>query len=140
MQATYRLPLDKFFLLDWMKADTRFNNNYGYTAGSFKIADENGDAFGNMLENGRELAINGQVDLVKLYNKLKFLRMANAPNPPKQRFTRAPGDDEEVKLQSGSVTKSLTRVLMTLRGINADFALFETTLLPGFCLHLNSLA
>ncbi|MCP9767735.1 cell surface protein SprA [Lacihabitans sp. LS3-19] len=132
MQATYRLPLDKFFLLDWMKADTRFNNNYGYTAGSFKIEDENGDAFGNMLENGRELAINGQVDLVKLYNKLKFLRMANAPNPPKQRFTRAPGDDEEVKLQTGSVTKSLTRVLMTLRGINADFALFETTLLPGF--------
>jgi cell surface protein SprA len=132
MQATYRLPLDKFFLLDWMKADTRFNNNYGFTAGSFKIEDENGDAFGNMLENGRELAINGQVDLVKLYNKLKFLRVANAPDPPKQRFTRAPGDDEDVKLSTGSVSKSLTRVLMTLRGINCDFALFETTLLPGF--------
>ncbi len=132
MQATYRLPLDKFFLLDWMKADSRFNNNFGYTAGSFKIEDENGDAFGNMLENGRELAINGQVDLVKLYNKIRFLKAANTPTPPRQRFTRAPGDDEEVKLQTGSVTKSITRLLMTLRGINFDFALFETTLLPGF--------
>jgi cell surface protein SprA len=132
MQATYRLPLDKFFLLDWMKADSRFNNNFGYTAGSFKIEDENGDAFGNMLENGREIAINGQVDLVKLYNKIRFLKAANTPTPPRQRFTRAPGDDEEVKLQTGSVSKSVTRLLMTLRGINFDFALFETTLLPGF--------
>jgi cell surface protein SprA len=138
MQATYRLPLDKFFLLDWMKADTRFNNNFGYTAGSFGLNDKedgskvDGELFGNMLENGRELAINGQVDLVKLYNKIRFLKAANTPAPPKQRFTRAPGDDEEIKLQSTSVTKSVTRLLMTLRGINFDFALFETTLLPGF--------
>jgi cell surface protein SprA len=138
MQATYRLPLDKFFLLDWMKADTRFNNNFGYTAGSFGLNDKEdgskveGELFGNMLENGRELAMNGQVDLVKLYNKIRFLKAANTPTPPKQRFTRAPGDDEEIKLQTTSVTKSVTRLLMTLRGINFDFALFETTLLPGF--------
>ena len=132
MQATYHLPFEKFFLTDWIKADSRFNNKYGYTAGSFQIKDENGDAFGNLLENGRELAVNGQIDLVKLYNKLKFLRLANAPNPPKQRFTRAPGDDEEIKTQSTNVAKSLTRVLMTVRGINFDYALFETTLLPGF--------
>lgn len=132
MQATYRLPLDKFFLLDWVKADTRFNNNFGYQAGSFQIKDENEALFGNMLENGREAAINGQVDLVKLYNKLKFLRLANAPNVPKKVFTRAPGDDEEIKLSSNNVTKSLTRVLMTVRGINFNYSIFETTLLPGF--------
>jgi cell surface protein SprA len=132
MQATYRLPFDKFFLLDWIKADARFNNNYGYTAGSFQIKDENGAAFGNMLENGRETSIAGQVDLVRLYNKLKFLRFANSPNPPVQRFTRAPGVEDEIKLQSTSVTKTLTRVLMTVRGINFNYSLFETTLLPGF--------
>lgn len=132
MQATYKLPFDKFFLLDWMRVDSRFNNNYGYTAGSFQIADNAGYAFGNMLENGREIAFNGQVDLVKLYNKVKFLKLANSPTPPKQRFTRSPGDDEPYKQPAGSVTKSLTRLLMTVRGINFNYALFETTLLPGF--------
>jgi cell surface protein SprA len=132
MQANYKLPFDKFFLLDWIKADARFNNNFGFRAGSFQIKDENGDAFGNMLENGREAAVNGQVDLVKLYNKLKFLRLANSPAPPKKNFTRTPGAEDEIKMPSGSITKSLTRVLMTVRGINFNYSIFETTLLPGF--------
>lgn len=132
MQLTYKLPFDKFFLLDWMRVDSRFNNNYGYTAGSFQIKDSDGYAFGNLLENGRELAFNGQVDLVKLYNKIKFLKLANSPTPPKQRYTRSPGDDEPYKQPTGSATKSLTRLLMTVRGINFNYSLFETTILPGF--------
>jgi cell surface protein SprA len=132
IQATYTLPLDKFFLLDWMNVDSRFNNNYGYTAGSFQIKDENQDPFGNLLENGREVAFNGKVDLVKLYNKLKFLKLANTPSPPSQRFTRSPGDDEEIKLPPPAFTKNLTRLLMTVRGINFNLSLLETTLLPGF--------
>jgi cell surface protein SprA len=132
IQATYTLPLDKFYLLDWLNVDSRFNNNYGYTAGSFQIKDENEDPFGNLLENGRELAFNGKVDFVKLYNKLKFLKLANTPSPPQQRFTRTPGDDEEIKLPSPAFTKNLTRLLMTVRGINFNLSLIETTLLPGF--------
>lgn len=132
IQATYKIPLDKFFLLDWLKMDSRFNNNFGYTAGSFQIKDENGEAFGNLLENGRELAFNGQVDLVKLYNKLKFLKLANSPTPIRKKFTRAPGDDEDIKLPASSFTKNLARVLMTVRGINFNYSLIETTLLPGF--------
>ncbi len=132
IQATYTLPLDKFYLLDWLNVDSRFNNNYGYTAGSFQIKDVNDDPFGNLLENGRELAFNGKVDFVKLYNKLKFLKLANTPSPPTQRFTRTPGDDEEIKLPPPAFTKNLTRLLMTVRGINFNLALVETTLLPGF--------
>jgi cell surface protein SprA len=132
IQATYTLPLDKFYLLDWLNVDSRFNNSYGFTAGSFQIKDENQDPFGNLLENGRELAFNGKVDFVKLYNKLKFLKLANTPSPPQQRFTRTPGDDEEIKLPPPAFTKNLTRLLMTVRGINFNLSLIETTLLPGF--------
>ncbi len=132
MNATYRLPLDKIFILDWMQADARFNNNYGYTAGSFNLKDDNGVLFGNLLENGRELGVQGRIDLVQLYNKVKYLRFANSPTPPKQRFTRAPGDDEDVIVRQNNVAKSFTRVLMTVRGINFNWARVETTLLPGF--------
>ncbi|NBA88735.1 cell surface protein SprA [Emticicia sp. CRIBPO] len=134
MQATYRLPLDKIFILDWMQADARYNNNYGFTAGSFNLQDENGVLFGNLLENGRELGVQGRIDLVKLYNKVKYLKFANSPNAPKARFTRAPGDDEEVVVSQNNIAKSFTRVLMTVRGINFNWSRVETTLLPGFLL------
>lgn len=132
MQATYRLPLDKMFILDWIQADARYNNNFGYTAGSFNLQDENGIAFGNLADNGRELGLQGRVDFVQLYNKIKYLKFANSPTPPKQRFTRAPGDDEEVASAQNNVAKSFTRVLMTLRGINFNWSRVENTLLPGF--------
>lgn len=138
IQTTYRLPLDKFFLLDWIQADTRFNVDYNYKANSYDwisgrmIEDEYGDEFGNFLDNNRELAVQGRIDMVKLYNKLKYLKFANSPNQPRERFTRAPGDDEEVVMPTSDVLKTFTRLLMTVRGINFNYSLIESTLLPGF--------
>ncbi|MGL4630953.1 MAG: cell surface protein SprA [Leadbetterella sp.] len=133
IQATYQIPLDRFFLLDWIKMDSRYNNNYGFQAGFFEI--KNGkqlNEFGNMVENGREFGLSGKVDLVKLYNKLKYLKAANTPKTPPKKFTRAPGDDEVIKIPPPQVGKTLARLLMAIRGINFNLSLIETTLLPGF--------
>jgi cell surface protein SprA len=138
VQLTYKLPLDKFFFTDWINADSRFNADYSYRANSFDyinnqgIKDELDDEFGNFLDNGREIAVQGRIDLVKLYNKLKYLKFANSPNQPKERFTRAPGDDEDVVLPTSDILKTFTRLLMTVRGINFNYSITETTLLPGF--------
>lgn len=132
MQATYRLPLDKFFLLDWLQADAKYNNRFSYRAASFGITDSLNVLFGNTIENGREQAIQGRIDLVKLYNKVRYLRFANSPNPPKLRYTRAPGDEEDFEKSSNTLLKSVTRLLMTVRGINFSYSQNETTILPGF--------
>ncbi|AWV98675.1 T9SS outer membrane translocon Sov/SprA [Arcticibacterium luteifluviistationis] len=143
LQLTYKLPLDKFFLLDWINANSRFNTDYQYRANSFdyanneSLADINGDSYGNFIENGRELAIQGRIDLVKLYNKLKYLKFANSPNQPRERFTRAPGDDEEIVLPTSDILKTFTRLLMTVRGINFNYSIVETTILPGFLPSVN---
>ncbi len=85
LNTTYRLPLDKFFILDWMQADAKYNTNYNFQASAYNtieqlpFQDENGSFFGNLAKNGREYGLQGRVDLVKLYNKFKFLRAANAP-------------------------------------------------------------
>ncbi len=137
VQANYKLPLDKFFLLDWLRADARVNTDFHYRANAFDylnqsiITDENNANFGNFAENNREVAIQGAFDLIKLYNKLKYLKFANSPNAPRERFTRAFGDDEDVMSSSSEVLKKFTRLLMTVRGINFNYSISQQTILPG---------
>ncbi|MGR3809895.1 T9SS outer membrane translocon Sov/SprA [Jiulongibacter sp. NS-SX5] len=143
IQATYRLPLDKFFLLDWVQADSRFEIDYNYRANAWDwtqgddiedagLKDSFGSAFGNYIDNSREMAVQGRIDLVKLYNKIKYLKFANSPSQPKERFTRAPGDDEDIMVGSSDALKTFTRLLMTVRGINFNYSIVQNTILPGF--------
>ena len=37
---------------------------------------------GNTIENNREISTNGKIDLVKLYNKVRFLNIINNAPPP----------------------------------------------------------
>src|SRR5690606_23058845 len=41
-------------------------------------------------------------------------------------------DFEEAPAQSSQILKDFTRVLMTVRGINFNYSVLETTALPGF--------
>lgn len=132
IRLTYRLPLDKFFLLDWMTADAKYNNQFNYQAVSFNIMDENNELFGNTIRNGRDRGVRGKIDFVKLYNKAKYLRFANSPNPVKKRFTRNPGDDENIEVSTSNLAKTFTRLLMSVRGIDYDYSITETSILPGF--------
>ena len=138
VQGTYKLPLDKFFLLDWVKADARFLADYQYRANAYdfsrgtSMVDANATEFGNFIENNREVALQGRIDLVQLYNKIKYLKFANSPNIAAERFTRTPGDDEALPSQSSSALKTITRILMTVRGINFNYSLAQSTILPGF--------
>jgi cell surface protein SprA len=132
LRFTYRLPLDKFFLLDWVTADAKYNNNFGYQAVALNIMDEDSIPFGNTIRNGRDRGIRGKIDFVKLYNKVKYLKFANSPNPERKRFTRNPGDDENIEIPPSNVAKAFTRLLMAVRGIDYDYSIVETSILPGF--------
>ncbi len=132
VRVTYRLPLEKIPLLDWMTADYNHNITYQYQANSLGISDTLGIAYGNVVRNSLERSIRGKVDFVKLYNKLRYLRFANNPSPPRKNFARSPGDDEDISREPNKILKNLTRVLMTVRGIDVDYTRQETTTLPGF--------
>lgn len=132
LRATYRLPLDKIPLTDWMSADVTYNVGYQFQGNSYALADSAGNLFGNIVRNNRERGISGRVDLVRLYNKLRYLRFANTPSPIRKNFSRSPGDDEEIQRSESKILKSATRLLMTIRGINYSYTIQESTLLPGF--------
>ncbi len=132
IRLTYRLPLDKLPLTDWMAADYNHTIAYQFQANALGLTDSLGTPFGNIIRNSRERGITGRVDFVALYNKLKYLRFANSPSAPRKNFARSPGDIEEIEAGSSQVLKNLTRVLMTVRGINVSYTILETTALPGY--------
>ncbi|PWJ59621.1 cell surface protein SprA [Dyadobacter jejuensis] len=132
IDLTYRLPLDQIPILDWMSADYRHSVGYQFQANAYGLTDSNGELFGNIISNNRERGVTGRVDFVALYNKLKYLKFANTPSAGRKNFARSPGDMEEVDMRTTDLAKSLTRLLMTVRGINFSYTVEETTSLPGY--------
>lgn len=128
----YRLPLDKFPLTDWISADVNYKMGLQFQANSFGIRDSANVEFGNYIRNSRDRGIQGRVDLIRLYNKIAALRRANTPSPPRRNFTRNPGDIEDIERQDSRLLKSFVRTLLTVRGINFNYTISETTFLPGF--------
>ncbi|WP_310393926.1 cell surface protein SprA [Hymenobacter sp.] len=170
---TYRLPLDKFPLTDWLSADTRYAANYTWQAASTgqrapvfptgidptKITPDNPTGadtttyqinLGNTVQNNRELSANGRIDLVKLYNKVKFLNIINNAPPPTgrpkavrldpKRLIRPGQDSARAKAAAPADTtreknrfvKAVFRSLMTARSLNFTYVRSDGTLLPGY--------
>lgn len=132
IKLTYRLPLDKIPLLDWMTADYSHAVGYNYQANAFGLMDTDSLPFGDIIRNSRERGISGKVDFVMLYNKLRYLKFANTPSAQRKNFARSPGDMEDIDLRTTDLLKNITRLLMTVRGINVSYSVLETTALPGY--------
>ncbi|RPD50484.1 cell surface protein SprA [Hymenobacter sediminis] len=154
---TYRLPLDKFPLTDWLSADARYAANYTWQAASTALtapvnpADPNSEVvplnLGNTIQNNGELSTNGRIDLVKLYNKVRFLNIINNAPPPQPRPNpkdaagtadrKQPGTDAVAAADSAKgpelrALKAVLRSLMTARSLNFTYTRSNGTLLPGY--------
>ncbi|MEO5600013.1 MAG: cell surface protein SprA [Cyclobacteriaceae bacterium] len=146
----YTLPLDKFPITDWLNAEYRYQGGYNWKAGPVNIPDAialeknlqdlpDSLDFKNTIQNNRENNFTGKVDLVKLYNKIKFLKTLNTPaKPPARQPEAKPGarpttapPPDTVRSAPG-ILKGFFRLLMSLRSINATYTLTEGTILPGF--------
>ncbi|QRR02209.1 T9SS outer membrane translocon Sov/SprA [Dyadobacter sandarakinus] len=132
IDLTYRLPLDKIPLTDWVSADYKHSVGYQYQANALGLKDTLGLPFGDIIRNSRERGVTGKVDFVLLYNKLRYLKFANTPNTVRKNFARSPGDIEDIDMRSTDLLKTLARTLMTVRGINVSYSILETTALPGY--------
>ena len=124
ISATYKLPFDKLPLTDWLSGDIRYSVGYNWLAGSLGQNDDSGDFFGHTIDNRRDRGLTGKVDMVKLYNKVTFLKNINQP-------TRKRSKDDEEK-QGPNLGKTFLRMMMSLRSINVTYNIRETTSLAGF--------
>jgi len=146
----YTLPLDKFPITDWLGADYRGQAAYRWTAGPVNIPDEIAERdnlqdipdeldFKNTIQNNRDHNVTGKVDMVKLYNKISFLKELNTPprpvvpaRPQPGRPTPAPRPAPDTVKSPPGLVKGFFRLLMSLRSINGTYTLGQGTILPGF--------
>jgi cell surface protein SprA len=147
MTLNYALPLDKLPITDWLGADYRYQVSYNWRAGprnqpdALKIPGELPDSldFKNTIQNSREQNLTGRADLVKLYNKIEFLKKLNTPKPAvttrpgtNQRVPARPQPQADTVREIPGLVKGFFRILMSVRSINGTYTLAEGTVLPGF--------
>ena len=136
--VNYTLPFDKIPITNWLGAEYRYNVAYSWRAGPLQVGSLQADSLnlGNIIQNTREQAINGRVDLTKLYNKVGFLKNINTPKRPLTPLEKA----KQAKAQPDTVrrppemkgVKALLRLLMSVRSITGTYTINEGTILPGF--------
>lgn len=73
-QASYKVPLNLLPVFDWVNSDASYNANYSWERGT---EDEEGNSYGNTINTQREQTLNGNFNLVKLYNHVPFLKKVN---------------------------------------------------------------
>ena len=140
LTVNYKVPLDKIPVTDWIGLDYRYQVMYDWTAGPVNLVqnDTLDLDFKNLIQNSREQDFSGRLDLVQLYNKIKFLKALNTPPRP---VTTRPGatnpraqaaDTTETKGGVPGVFKGLAKLLMSVRSINGTYTVSEGTTLPGF--------
>lgn len=79
--ASYQVPINLLPVFSWVSANATYNSSYNWARGTEL---EDGTDLGNTIANNRQLQVNGNFDLVKLYNLVPFLKKANA------RFDKTP--------------------------------------------------
>ena len=72
--GSYKVPLDKIPVFDWLSVDGSYAANYGWNRGTEL---EDGTSLGHTANTQRTININGRVNLETLYKKSKFLDGAN---------------------------------------------------------------
>ena len=73
ISATYRLPLDKFPLIDFTTADIRYQSTYRWDRAPFAQ-----DSLGHTIQNSRNITLNAAAQFKKLYDKVPILKDINS--------------------------------------------------------------
>ncbi|MEX1001077.1 MAG: cell surface protein SprA [Crocinitomicaceae bacterium] len=69
---TYNLPLNKIPLTDWISANVKMRGSYDWQRAPLAQP-----RYGNTIQNSRNFSVNGQMNMLNLYNKVGYLKKIN---------------------------------------------------------------
>ncbi len=146
--ASYKLPTNKFPLLDWTSISYSYNTTYRWITASRLIPE-----FGNTLENNLTQRWSGDLFFDQLYNKVKFLRLLDGGSASKQEVKtwrenrkqqleelKKNNPGKKVKLPKdpnkplfiSQALKAVAKIATSLKNIHVEYGLVGNTRLPGF--------
>ncbi len=138
---SYKLPLDKFPLIDFISSDARYAASYRWDRAPFTQ-----DSLGNTIQNTRQVQWNVQGNLETLYNKVPKLKDINTGKKDKKDDSKKPkgkddpsekdafGKEEEKKekKEEFNLLNGTLRFLMMVRNVSGSYTRNEGMLLPGY--------
>lgn len=153
---SYAAPFSKIPLLDWTSANIKYGTGFEWTAapqvldtmyypdGSSKIRQVD-NPLGNIINNSRNISINGDLNIRNLYGKWKWLKrfdtnfMPSKAPPSGTKSPTEPKKEDENKLKNNQNTPPKAspavfalRLIISLKKINFSYTRNNTTILPGF--------
>lgn len=69
---TYKLPFNKIPITDWITTNVKLRGSYDWQRAPLAQPQ-----YGHTIQNSRNFSVNGQLDFVKLYNKVPYLKKIN---------------------------------------------------------------
>jgi cell surface protein SprA len=104
---SYTIPINKIPFLDWMTMNARYNGTYGWDAGPIILPDPITNEqinLGNDIKNSYTIQLNGQLNMVNLYNKVNYLKSIN----DKYRSSRGRQNQQRQQPEEEQRTKTKT--------------------------------
>jgi len=137
VKITYRLPLSKFPVTDWLNSSANYQVQYNWNASPIAIQHR----LGNTVENARNIQFNAGADFSQLYNKIPFLKKLNQQRRERINFNplmrpHAVKDSTKKKHIGPGVGKTIgngfLRFLMMIKRANIVYRRSDGIKLPGF--------
>lgn len=146
---SYKVPLNKLPLTDWLSANLKLRSSYDWKRAPLALPE-----IGNTVQNSRNFTVNGQVNMIKLYNKIDFLKRINndgkgngrggrvanrngstdAKKKDKKKDDEKEEDDKKKKKREGihPIVKTTGRLIMSFRNLSITYSENDGMMLPGF--------
>jgi len=143
--GTWNLPINKLPMMDFVSSQIAYNGEYHWTASPLSAME-----LGNTIENSNSKQINGNFNLVALYNKVGFLKEINDKSKNKKNISKKNNFDSDntpppipnpkkdsIKKDEAPgimtiIAKNTLRFLMGVRTANFTYSESEGSFLPGF--------
>lgn len=106
---SWKLPLNKLPLFDWLTADASYNATYNWTRGAEL---EDGTSMGNTISNSRNITGNTRLNMETLYNHVPFLKQVN------RKYSQTPKEKKKGEVEKKFFEKEiklLTDTTQTLK-------------------------
>ena len=141
---SYKLPLDKLPITDWMTSDVRYTGTYNWQRAPLAQ-----DTLGNNIQNSMNVSINHQFNFLSLYNKVGYFKKVNQkfraqsqgggggrggpqrPGGPEQKEDEK-GKDKDKDPNRLRPWDYGAKLIMTVKNVNVRYALNEGTYMPGY--------
>ncbi|WP_026897780.1 T9SS outer membrane translocon Sov/SprA [Daejeonella oryzae] len=113
LNITYNVPINKIPGLDWVTLAARYGSDFNWRGEPLLTLNDPNIDFGNTIRNSRILQLNPALSFTALYNKIGFIRTANAPD-------------------NKGFGKFLVNALTSIKTINGAYTKTEGIFLPGY--------